>query len=75
MVVADASFAAEHGDDLEHYILTLMAIANRVFSHPSLGSAISISVVKVLYFLSVTDAVLLIYSLEAQLTSRKFSIN
>ena len=47
MVVADASFAADHGDDLEHYILTLMAIANRVFSHPSLGSAISISVVKV----------------------------
>eukprot|EP00059_Ciona_intestinalis_P001979 XP_002121984.1 A disintegrin and metalloproteinase with thrombospondin motifs 4 [Ciona intestinalis] len=48
LVVADASMVEEHGDDLEHYILTLMMVANRVFSHPSLGSAISISVVKIM---------------------------
>ena len=51
MVVADDSLAQQLGDGLEHYILTLMSIANRVFSHPSLGSAVSISVVKVLYIL------------------------
>uniref|UniRef100_H2ZNU0 Peptidase M12B domain-containing protein n=1 Tax=Ciona savignyi TaxID=51511 RepID=H2ZNU0_CIOSA len=47
MVVADAGMVREHGTDLEHYILTLMMVANRVFAHPSLGSAISISVVKI----------------------------
>lgn len=47
LVVADASMVREHGDDLEHYIMTVMMIANRVFSHPSLGSAVALSVVKV----------------------------
>ena len=47
MVVADAGVLKRHGNDLEHYIMTLMSIANRVFSHPSLGSAVAISVVKV----------------------------
>lgn len=47
LVVADRSMAEHHGDDLEHYILTIMMVANRVFSHPSLGNAIKISVVKV----------------------------
>ena len=47
MVVADASMVRHHGDDLEHYILSIMMVANRVFSHPSLGSAIALSVVKV----------------------------
>ena len=47
LVVADRSMIDHHGDDLEHYILTIMMVANRVFSHPSLGNAVSISVVKV----------------------------
>lgn len=47
LVVADATMLREHGDDLEHYILSIMMVANRVFSHPSLGSAIALSVVKV----------------------------
>ena len=47
LVVADASMLRHHDDDLEHYILSIMMVANSVFSHPSLGSAIAISVVKV----------------------------
>ena len=49
MIVADASMLRHHGDDLEHYILSIMMVANRVFSHPSLGSAISLSVIKVIF--------------------------
>ncbi|CAK8693253.1 unnamed protein product [Clavelina lepadiformis] len=48
MVVADATMVRDHGDDLEHYILSIMMVANRVFSHPSLGSAVAISVVKIM---------------------------
>ena len=47
MVVADAGMVEEHGNDLEHYILSIMMLANKIFSHPSLGSAIHLSVVKV----------------------------
>ena len=47
MIVADSSMVQEHGANLEHYILSVMMLANKVFSHPSLGSAISLSVVKV----------------------------
>jgi len=47
MVVADSSMVEEHGANLEHYILSVMMLGNKVFSHPSLGSAISLNVVKV----------------------------
>ena len=47
MIVADASMVKEHGSDLEHYILSIMMLANRAYSHPSLGSAIKLTVVKV----------------------------
>ena len=52
MIVADTSMLQHHGDDLEHYILSIMMIANRVFTHPSLGSAIAISVVKVSFLIN-----------------------
>ncbi|XP_039254069.2 A disintegrin and metalloproteinase with thrombospondin motifs 4-like [Styela clava] len=48
MVVADKAMSDHHGDDLEHYILTIMMVANRVFAHPSLGNAVTISVVKIM---------------------------
>ncbi len=47
MVVADKSLYDKYENDLEHYILTIMSGANRIFSHPSLGMVISIIVTKV----------------------------
>uniref|UniRef100_H3DA49 ADAM metallopeptidase with thrombospondin type 1 motif 15 n=1 Tax=Tetraodon nigroviridis TaxID=99883 RepID=H3DA49_TETNG len=47
LVVADASMAAAHGDDLEHYLLTLMAVVARLYRHPSLRNPVSVVVVGV----------------------------
>ncbi|KAB5522486.1 hypothetical protein PHYPO_G00160040 [Pangasianodon hypophthalmus] len=52
LVVADESMANFHGDDLRHYVLTLMAVAARLYKHPSILNPINIVVVK---FLVVTD--------------------
>lgn len=48
LVVADASMAHFHGDELKHYLLTLMAVAARLYRHPSILNSISITVVKIL---------------------------
>ncbi|XP_056298073.1 A disintegrin and metalloproteinase with thrombospondin motifs 15-like isoform X2 [Pseudoliparis swirei] len=45
LVVADASMAAFHGDALRHYVLTLMAVAARLYKHPSILNSISVVVV------------------------------
>uniref|UniRef100_A0A3B3UK17 Peptidase M12B domain-containing protein n=1 Tax=Poecilia latipinna TaxID=48699 RepID=A0A3B3UK17_9TELE len=45
MVVADQSMAAFHGDDLKHYLLTLMSVAARLYKHPSILNSINIVVV------------------------------
>ena len=47
MVVADQTMVEKYGSDLEHYLLTIMGGANRIFSHPSLGLIVSLSVTKV----------------------------
>lgn len=47
LVVADESMAQFHGDDLKHYILTLMSVAARLYKHPSILNSISIVVVKI----------------------------
>lgn len=52
LVVADESMANFHGDDLRHYVLTLMAVAARLYKHPSILNPINIVVVK---FLVITD--------------------
>ncbi|XP_027021347.1 A disintegrin and metalloproteinase with thrombospondin motifs 15a [Tachysurus fulvidraco] len=52
LVVADESMANFHGDDLRHYVLTLMAVASRLYKHPSIMNPINIVVVK---FLVITD--------------------
>lgn len=52
LVVADESMANFHGDDLRHYLLTLMAVAARLYKHPSILNPINIVVVK---FLVITD--------------------
>lgn len=47
-VVADESMARFHGDDLRHYILTLMAVAAKLYRHPSIQNLIDIVVVEML---------------------------
>lgn len=47
LVVADESMALFHGDDLKHYLLTLMSVAARLYKHPSILNSISITVVKI----------------------------
>ncbi|XP_030648275.1 A disintegrin and metalloproteinase with thrombospondin motifs 15a [Chanos chanos] len=46
LVVADESMAQFHGDDLKHYLLTLMSVAARLYKHPSILNSINIVVVK-----------------------------
>lgn len=48
LVVADESMAHFHGDELKHYLLTLMAVAARLYRHPSILNSISITVVKII---------------------------
>ncbi|XP_029557545.1 A disintegrin and metalloproteinase with thrombospondin motifs 15a [Salmo trutta] len=52
LVVADESMASFHGDDLKHYLLTLMSVAARLYKHPSILNSINIVVVK---FIVLTD--------------------
>ncbi|XP_030633969.1 A disintegrin and metalloproteinase with thrombospondin motifs 15 [Chanos chanos] len=46
LVVADESMANFHGDDLKHYLFTLMSVAARLYKHPSIRNSINIVVVK-----------------------------
>lgn len=47
LLVADASMARLHGRGLQHYLLTLASIANRLYSHASIENHIRLAVVKV----------------------------
>ncbi|XP_048839023.1 A disintegrin and metalloproteinase with thrombospondin motifs 15a [Brienomyrus brachyistius] len=53
LIVADESMAKFHGDDLKHYLLTLMSVAARLYKHPSILNSINIVVVK---FMVITEA-------------------
>lgn len=46
LMVADDSMVKFHGDDLKHYLLTLMSVAARLYKHPSILNSINIAVVK-----------------------------
>ncbi|TSQ46621.1 A disintegrin and metalloproteinase with thrombospondin motifs 15 [Bagarius yarrelli] len=48
LVVADESMAKFHGDDLKHYLLTLMAVAAKLYRHPSILNLINIVVVEIM---------------------------
>ncbi|XP_010865083.2 A disintegrin and metalloproteinase with thrombospondin motifs 8 [Esox lucius] len=48
LVVADASMTHFYGDEIKHYLLTLMAVAAGVYRHPSLKNSVSLVVVKML---------------------------
>lgn len=53
LVVADESMAKFHGDDLKHYLLTLMSVAARLYKHPSILNSINLVVVG---FMVINDA-------------------
>nr|XP_023648460.1 A disintegrin and metalloproteinase with thrombospondin motifs 15-like isoform X2 [Paramormyrops kingsleyae] len=46
LVVVDESMAEFHGDNLKHYVLTLMSVAAQLYKHPSILNAINIVIVK-----------------------------
>ncbi|XP_071810508.1 A disintegrin and metalloproteinase with thrombospondin motifs 9-like isoform X3 [Asterias amurensis] len=48
MVVADHKMFNHHGPNLEHYLLTLVALVNKIFKDPSIGNDINIVLVKLL---------------------------
>uniref|UniRef100_A0A8C6T697 ADAM metallopeptidase with thrombospondin type 1 motif, 15b n=1 Tax=Neogobius melanostomus TaxID=47308 RepID=A0A8C6T697_9GOBI len=48
LVVADASMAHFYGDEIKHYILTLMSMAAQLYKHPSIKNQVNMVVVKML---------------------------
>ncbi|KAJ8368227.1 hypothetical protein SKAU_G00082550 [Synaphobranchus kaupii] len=48
LVVADASMTHFYGDDIKHYILTLMSMTAQIYRHPSIKNSINMVVVKML---------------------------
>ncbi|XP_019733957.1 A disintegrin and metalloproteinase with thrombospondin motifs 1 [Hippocampus comes] len=48
MLVADQSMAEFHGAGLKAYLLTIMAVASRLYRHPSIHNSITLAVVKLL---------------------------
>ncbi|KAK6176237.1 hypothetical protein SNE40_014557 [Patella caerulea] len=48
LVVADKSMKDYHGDDLQHYVLTLMAMVTSIYKHPTIENFIDIVVVKLI---------------------------
>ncbi|XP_077579842.1 A disintegrin and metalloproteinase with thrombospondin motifs 5 [Stigmatopora nigra] len=47
LLVADASMSKKYGKDLRHYLLTLAAIASKLYGHASIENPIRLSVVRV----------------------------
>ncbi|MBN3302553.1 ATS8 metalloproteinase, partial [Amia calva] len=48
LLVADSSMAHFYGDEIQHYLLTLMAVAAQIYKHPSIKNSVNMVVVKVL---------------------------
>lgn len=48
MLVADQSMVEFHRTELKPYLLTIMAVASRLYRHPSIHNSISLAVVKLL---------------------------
>ncbi|XP_016096100.1 A disintegrin and metalloproteinase with thrombospondin motifs 1 [Sinocyclocheilus grahami] len=48
MIVADQSMAEFHGAGLKPYLLTIMAVASRLYRHPTIQNSITLAVVKLL---------------------------
>nr|XP_033815546.1 A disintegrin and metalloproteinase with thrombospondin motifs 20 isoform X1 [Geotrypetes seraphini] len=48
MVTADAKMVHHYGQNLEHYVLTLMSIVAAIYKDPSIGNLINIMIVKLI---------------------------
>ncbi|XP_028321569.1 A disintegrin and metalloproteinase with thrombospondin motifs 8-like [Gouania willdenowi] len=48
LVVADTSMTYYYGDEIKHYILTLMSMAAQIYKHPSIKNSVNLMVVKML---------------------------
>ncbi|CAL8336148.1 unnamed protein product [Boreogadus saida] len=48
LVVADASMTQFYGDEIKHYILTLVSMAAQLYQHPSIKNSVHMVVVKML---------------------------
>ncbi|KAG7278031.1 hypothetical protein CRUP_010965 [Coryphaenoides rupestris] len=48
LVVADASMTHFYGDEIKHYILTLVSMAAQLYKHPSIKNSVHMVVVKML---------------------------
>lgn len=70
LIVADESMAKFHGDDLKHYLLTLMAVAAKLYRHPSIMNLINIVVVDIIVIYEDGDGPKI--SSNAALTLRNF---
>lgn len=46
MVVADYKMVEHHGDNVQHYILTLISMVDRIFRDPSIGNSINVVLVQ-----------------------------
>ncbi|KAM9801112.1 A disintegrin and metalloproteinase with thrombospondin motifs 8-like [Neosynchiropus ocellatus] len=48
LAVADASMTHFYGDEIKHYLLTLLSMAAQLYKHPSIKNSVNIVVVKML---------------------------
>ncbi|XP_029964672.1 A disintegrin and metalloproteinase with thrombospondin motifs 8 [Salarias fasciatus] len=48
LVVADSSMTHFYGDEIKHYILTLLSMAAQLYKHPSIKNSVNMVVVKML---------------------------
>nr|XP_015807576.2 A disintegrin and metalloproteinase with thrombospondin motifs 8 [Nothobranchius furzeri] len=48
LAVADATMTHFHGDEVKHYILTLLSMAAQLYKHPSIKNSVNMVVVKIL---------------------------
>ncbi|XP_061781929.1 A disintegrin and metalloproteinase with thrombospondin motifs 8-like isoform X2 [Nerophis lumbriciformis] len=48
LAVADSSMTQFYGDEIKHYILTLMSMAAQLYKHPSIKNSVNLVVVKLL---------------------------
>ncbi|XP_062325813.1 A disintegrin and metalloproteinase with thrombospondin motifs 9 [Osmerus eperlanus] len=71
MVVADNKMVEHHGNNLQHYILTLMSIVSSIYKDPSIGNLINIVIVN-LVIINNDDGPTI--SFNAQTTLKNFCI-
>ncbi|MBN3323406.1 ATS9 metalloproteinase, partial [Atractosteus spatula] len=72
MVVADNKMVDHHGNNLQHYILTLMSIVSSIYKDPSIGNLINVVVVKLVVITNELDGPII--SFNAQTTLKNFCI-